>query len=167
MEIISKLFGKIEYVEENIIRLDEGLIGISDKKNFVLIEKDDFKPFSYLQSVDDGTFILIVSNPMVVENEYKFSIFQDDLNALKIDKKDADSFSLLAIVIFASKIEHITVNLKAPILINVKTKKAKQIILQNDDYGVEESLIRPTAAGIFSPQPSSNTGQLNATGETK
>lgn len=167
MEIISKLFGKIEYVEENIIHLDEGLIGISDKKNFILIEKDDFKPFSYLQSVDDGTFILIVINPLLVEKEYKFSIFQDDLNALNIDKRDSDSFSLLAIVIFANRVEHITVNLKAPILVNVATKEAKQIILQNDDYGVEEPLIRPSAADIFQPQSGTNTGQMNAAGESK
>lgn len=152
MEIQSKLLGTIEYTEENIIRFDEGLIGIPDKKNFLLIEKEDFKPFSYLQSVDDPAFILIVVNPMIVEKEYKFSIYKDDLNAIGI--KSENDFSLLAIVIFAQKIEHITVNLKAPIIINVHTKQALQVILQNDDYSVEEPLVKnvpdkPDGSDIF------------------
>lgn len=152
MEITSKLLGHIEYSNDNIIRFDEGLIGIPDKKNFILIEKEDFKPFSYLQSVDDPAFILVVINPMMVEKEYRFDIHKDDLNA--IDILSENDFSLLAIVIFAKRIENITVNLKAPILINIHTKKALQIILQNDDYSVEEPLMRPVssqpdAANIF------------------
>lgn len=146
MEIQSKLLGKVDYSQENIIRFDEGLIGIPGKKNFILIEKEDFKPFSYLQSVDDPSFILVVISPMLVEKEFKFSIYKDDLEALDI--KDENDFSMLAIVIFAQKIENITVNLKAPIVINIHTKKALQVILQNDDYSVEEPLIKtppPTA----------------------
>jgi flagellar assembly factor FliW len=142
MEIQSKLLGKVEYEAENIIHFPEGLIGIPEKKNFLLIEKEDFKPFSYLQSVDDPTFILIVVNPMIIEKEYKFSIFRGDMDA--IDIIDENDFSLLAIVIFAQKLEDITINLKAPLLINIHTKKALQVILQNDDYSVEEPLIKST-----------------------
>ncbi|MDQ1349970.1 MAG: flagellar assembly factor FliW [Acidobacteriota bacterium] len=144
MEILSKLFGKIEYSEENIIRFDEGLIGIPDKKNFILIEKEDFKPFSYLQSVDDPSFILIVINPLMVEKDYRYDIHKGDMEALDI--KDENDFSLLAIVIFAKRVEDITVNLRAPVLFNIHTKKALQVILLNDDYSAEEPLIRPISA---------------------
>ena len=153
MEITSKLLGKIEFEAENIIRFDEGLIGIPEKKKFILIEKEDFKPFSYLQSVDDPTFVLVVINPLMVEQQYKFDIHKDDLRAIGI--QDENDFSLFAIVIFAKRVEDITVNLKAPVLINIHTKEALQIILQNDDYSVEEPLIKstagpPDASNIFS-----------------
>lgn len=146
MEIISKLFGNIQYSKENVICFEEGLIGIPEKKNFILIEKEDFKPFSYLQSVDDGNFILIIINPLMVEKDYRFDIFKDDLYAVGIEENNPDSFSLFSIVIFSKQIEEITVNLKAPILINVITKQAKQVILLNDDYGVEEPLIRQASS---------------------
>jgi len=153
MEIISKLLGKIEFEDSNVIRFEEGLIGIPDKKSFILIEKEDFRPFSYLQCIEDPGFILVVISPMMIEKDYKFDIHKEDLKA--IDIKDENDFSLLAIVIFASKVENITVNLKAPILINVHTKQALQIILQNDDYSVEEPLVKsapvvPDASNIFS-----------------
>lgn len=144
MEIQSKLLGKVEFEEESLIHFEEGLIGIPEKKRFILIEKDDFKPFSYLQSVDDPSFILIVINPLMVEKEYKFDIYKDDLEALNI--KDENDFSMLAVVIFAQKVEDITVNLKAPILINIHNKKGLQVILLNDDYSVEEPLIRTQPA---------------------
>ncbi len=153
MEIQSKLLGKVEFSAENVIHFAEGLIGIPEKKNFILIEKEDFKPFSYLQSVDDPTFILVVISPMMVEKEYNFDIHRDDLTAVGI--QDENDFSLMAIVIFAQAAEDITVNLKAPILINVHTKKALQVILQNDDYTVEEPLMKSApskpddAANIF------------------
>ena len=155
MEITSKLLGQIEFSEDSIIHFEEGLIGIPEKTKFILIEKEDFLPFSYLQCVDDPSFILVVISPVMVKKDYKYSIHPADLNA--IDIKDEGDFSLLAIVIFASKVEHITVNLKAPILINIHTKQALQIILQNDDYSVEEPLIQtqtqsdepPDAANIF------------------
>jgi flagellar assembly factor FliW len=158
MEINSKLFGKIEYTDENIINFEEGLIGISDKQHFILVEKDDFKPFSYLQSVDEGSFVLVVINPLMVESDYKFDIYRDDLYSVGLTNNDPESFSLMAIVILAPKLENITVNLKAPVLINIHTKQAKQVILQNDDYGVEEPLLRPTTpvSGPFNFTSDSN-----------
>jgi len=147
MEINSKLFGKIEYTAENIVNFEEGLIGIAEKKRFLLIEKEDFKPFSYLQSVDDGSFILVVINPMLVVKEYKFSIYKDDMNAIGLSENDTDNFSLLAIVILSNQIENVTVNLRAPIAINIHTKQAKQVLLQNDDYSVEEPLIQSSSPG--------------------
>jgi len=94
--------------------------------------------------VDDPAFILVVINPLMVEKDYKFDIHVDDLNFIGI--KDENDFSLMAIVIFAKQIEDITVNLKAPILINIHNKKALQVILQNNDYSVEERLVKTTPA---------------------
>jgi flagellar assembly factor FliW len=147
METNSKLFGKINYVKENIIYFEEGLIGIPDKKNFILIEKENFKPFSYLQCVDDGSFILVVINPILVIKDYKFEIYKDDLASVGLTENDTDNLSLLGIVIMADKIENVTVNLRAPIIININTKHAKQVILQNNDYSVEEPLIQNPAPG--------------------
>jgi flagellar assembly factor FliW len=147
MEINSKIFGKVEFVEENIVHLKEGLIGIPDKKNFILIEKEDFQPFSYLQSVDDGNFILVVINPLLVKKEYTYDIYQDDLASIGLTRNDPDSLSLLGIVIMSDKIENVTVNLKAPIAVNIHTKQAKQVILLNDDYSIEEPLIQVPSPG--------------------
>jgi flagellar assembly factor FliW len=147
MELKSKLLGTVEYSAESVIKFEEGLIGITDKKDFLFIEKKDFLPFSYLQSVDDPDFSLIVINPFFVDKEYDYEISKDDLKALNI--KDDSDFFIVAIVVFANNIENITVNLRAPIVINIKTKKAKQVLLLNDNYDIEESLVKKEAFKSF------------------
>jgi flagellar assembly factor FliW len=99
--------------------------------------------------VDDGTFILVVINPILVTKDYKFEIYKDDLTSVGLTENDTNNLSLLGIVIMADKIENVTVNLRAPIIININTKHAKQVILQNNDYSVEEPLIQnPTPGSI-------------------
>jgi len=147
MELKSKLLGTVEYSAESVIKFEEGLIGITDKKDFLFIEKKDFLPFSYLQSVDDSDFSLIVINPFFVDKEYDYEISKDDLKSLNI--KDDSDFFIVAIVVFANNIENITVNLRAPIVINIKTKKAKQVLLLNDNYDIEESLVKKEAFKSF------------------
>jgi flagellar assembly factor FliW len=155
MEITTKLFGRVEFSGDSVIVLEEGLIGISEKKRFLLIEKEDFLPFSYLQSIDDPNLVLIVINPFMVEKSYQFYIHEDDLKA--IDVQSPEDFQLLSVVIFAPRLEDIKVNLKAPVIINIHNKKAKQVILLNEDYSVSEPLIKPstfiTAGFRESPKP--------------
>lgn len=140
MQIDTKLFGQVEYSDESLIKFNEGLIGVSEKKNFILIEKEDFHPFKYLQSVDDPKFTLVVISPFFVEQEYEFDVHKDDLKSIGVTGKD--DFIIFAVVVFSDKIEEITVNLRAPILINIKTKAAKQVLLQLDRYGVAEPLVK-------------------------
>lgn len=147
MKIETSLFGTVEFDEKSIIVFDEGLIGISDKKRFLLIEKDDFKPFSYLQSIDDPEFALVVVSPFFIEKNYQFDVHGDDLSSLGIN--EINDMLILAIVVFSNRIEEITVNLKAPIIINIKTKKAKQIILLNEIYTVAEPLVKPETIQNF------------------
>lgn len=142
MEIVTRLFGKITYPEESVISFPEGLIGIPQCKRFLLIENPDFMPFSYLQCLDDASLALVVINPLNVEANYQFIIDDSDLQA--VGARDANDFQLLAVVVFSPQPENVRVNLKAPLLINVHSKTAKQVFLLNDDYSVAEPLLKPS-----------------------
>ncbi len=142
MRLQTRLFGEIEYTDDSVITLPEGLIGIADRKRFLLVEKEDFKPFAYLQGIDDPGLTLVVVNPLMVEAGYQYCIHDDDLREVGVSRPD--DFLLLAVVVFAPRLEDVTVNLKAPLLINVRTKRGKQVILLNDDYSVSEPLLKPS-----------------------
>lgn len=147
MKIKTTVLGEIEYDLKSIISFEEGLIGLEDKKKFILLEKDDFKPFSYLQSVDDGSLSLIVINPLLIRKNYIFKVHEDDFKT--IDVEDVDDFSLYSIVVFSEDIKNMTVNLKAPILINIHSKKARQVILINDNYRVAEPLLESSTLASY------------------
>jgi flagellar assembly factor FliW len=142
MQLHTKLFGDIGYETDSVITLNDGLIGIADKKHFLLIEKEAFQPFSYLQCIDDPGLALVVINPFLVESSYNFALHEEDLRSMGI--KNPDDFLMLAVVVFAARLEDVTVNLKAPLLINIHTKQGRQVILLNDDYSVSEPLLKPS-----------------------
>jgi flagellar assembly factor FliW len=147
MKTESTVFGEIEYTADSIIHFEEGLIGVSDHKQFILIQKEDAAPFNYLQSVEDKDFSLVVINPFFVETDYEMSIDSNDLKALDIDRHD--DFIVLAVVVLSNQVENITVNLKAPLIINIKSKSAKQILLLHDKYSVSEPLMKSSTLNAY------------------
>jgi flagellar assembly factor FliW len=150
MKIKSVVLGEIEYSAESIITFKDGLIGMGDKKEFILVEKDDFKPFAYLQSLNDPNLSLIVINPLLVRNKYNFQIQQADFEC--IDVRNETDISLFTIVVFSEDVSNMTVNMKAPLIINTRSKQGKQTILLNDHYGVAEPLIEKSTVVSYLKQ---------------
>lgn len=140
MKLVSAKLGEIEYNPDNVIHFKNGLIGLEHMQNFLLLEENDFTPFGHLQSVDDPGFTLIVINPFLVDPQYSMELRSDDLESIGV--QSTQDFMALAIVVFSPVPEQITVNLKAPLLVNVKDKKARQVLLLSDRYGVSDPLIK-------------------------
>ena len=81
-----------------------------------------------------------ILNPTFFFSDYKPSLSKDDLVLLDIKKeKDVEMF---CIVTLGKKPEDVTLNLKGPILINMKNKIGKQVVLTEDYYSLNQQLIR-------------------------
>ena len=70
MKAETRRFGTIEIEDEKIIRMEKGMIGLPDFKNFALIF-DEEKGFEntkimWLQSMDDGETAFPVMNPVLL-----------------------------------------------------------------------------------------------------
>lgn len=72
---------------------------------------------------------------MKVIAEYNPVVDEDTLAKLGEVESEEDYF-LLAIVTVPSDLTKMTANLKAPVIINIRTCRADQIIVNNDDYEV-------------------------------
>ncbi len=140
MKLVSAKLGEIEYNPESVIDFKNGLIGLENMQRFLLLEESEFSPFGHLQSLDDPGFTLIVINPFLVEPNYNFALPGEELEALGV--QSTQDFMALAIVVFSPVPEQITVNLKAPLLVNIKSKQARQVLLLSDDYTVSDPLIK-------------------------
>jgi flagellar assembly factor FliW len=56
MELETTRFGTIRIQADDIITFEEGLVGLSQYRRFVLIRHDSEGPFWWLQSVDEPGF---------------------------------------------------------------------------------------------------------------
>ena len=137
MKIETRMFGEIDVKDEKIIHFADGIIGFPDCKDFTLIydeEKGNRKNICWLQSLDEPVFALPVIDPLVIKEDYN-PMVEDELLKSLGELTEENTF-LLVTVTAPRQIEELSVNLKAPIIINVDKRQACQIIL-DEDYPVK------------------------------
>lgn len=133
MKAATRLFGEIEIDESKIITFEDGIIGFPDMKKFTLIfdeEKEDRQSISWLQSMDEPEIAFPVMDPLFVCETYNPSVEDELLKNLGTIKED--NLYVLVTVTVPQNIKELAVNLKAPIVINTDTRKASQIIVEDD-----------------------------------
>ena len=133
MKAATRLFGKIEIDESKIITFEDGIIGFPDMKKFTLIfdeEKEGRPSISWLQSMDEPEIAFPVMDPLFVCETYNPSVEDELLKNLGTIKED--NLYVLVTVTVPQNIKELEVNLKAPNLINTDTRKASQIIVEDD-----------------------------------
>ncbi len=133
MKAATRLFGEIEIDESKIITFEDGIIGFPDMKKFTLIfdeEKEGRPSISWLQSMDEPEIAFPVMDPLFVCETYNLSVEEELLKNLGTIKED--NLYVLVTVTVPQNIKELAVNLKAPIVINTDTRKASQIIVEDD-----------------------------------
>lgn len=138
MNINAKYFGPVSYEKEELIHLPEGLFGFEDYKNFLPISLHEDDSFLSLQSTDDETLSFILMNPFVSFPDYQPSLSEKDKKDL--DTHSEDELSYYVICVLNESLDNSTVNLKAPLAVNIKSRIGKQIILDSPLYKFKHTL---------------------------
>lgn len=138
MEIVSPIHGTIVYEADEIINFEKGIPGFQDLKKFVFKEIGEDSPFTILQSIEDKEIGFIVISPFLVYENYEINLNEEITKNLKISS--SNEVLLYSIVTLSSNTNEITANLKAPIVINLNTKKAEQYIIDKDTYKIKEKI---------------------------
>ncbi len=140
MKANTRLFGEIDIQDDKIIKLKEGIIGFPDLQNFTLIydEEKEGKEgkggVKWLQSMDDPEFAMPVINPLDVKPDYRPTVSEEGLKSL--GEMPEDSTFVLVTITVPKEIEKMSVNLKAPFIINMENLHGVQLIVE-DDYPVK------------------------------
>ena len=139
MKVETKWFGTIEVGEEQILTFEKGIIGFEDWKKYTLIydaEKGvEESSIFWLQAIDEPTLALPIMDPQLVYQGYDPIVEDAIINTLGDNIADA-TLLVVCTVTVPEKLENMTVNLKAPVIINMDTNRGVQLIADNDDYQV-------------------------------
>lgn len=140
MLLKTKHFGEINIDETRIVTFEEGIPGFEELKRFaVLYNGDEASPFRWLQCVDDGQIAFVVTNPFAIVADYDIEIPEEVTDNLDIER--LEDVMVLSIVVVPDDINEMTINLKAPIVINTKNNRGIQVILDTDRYSVRHYII--------------------------
>lgn len=138
MKANTRIFGEIEIEDEKIITLEKGMIGFPDLNHFALIfdEEKEQKDTTimWLQSMDEPDIAFPVMMPHVVKEDYDPNVSEAAIAPL--GDLNPENTYLLVTVTVPRDIKEFSVNLKAPIIINMDNRKGVQLIVE-DDYPVK------------------------------
>ncbi len=137
MLVNTKHFGRVTVDDDKILHFDNGIIGFEELKKFALmydVESDDSVNISWLQSLDDKDIAITVIDPLIVIKDYK-PIVDDELFSSLGNPED--ELVILTTLTVPSDLKNMSINLKAPIIINLETKKGCQAIVENQEYKIK------------------------------
>ncbi|TDQ36932.1 flagellar assembly protein FliW [Aureibacillus halotolerans] len=139
MHIETKYHGAISVPEADHKRFPNGLPGFETEKMFVLLPFADNTPYYILQSVKTPELAFVLVNPFLFFETYQFTL--DDHTKQAMDVKAREELAVYTVVTLKEPFEETTVNLKAPIVINQRTGKARQMILEDQVYTTRQLLV--------------------------
>ena len=137
MKITTRIFGEVEIDDARIITFPKGIIGFPDMQKFAMMydQEQGLGAIHWLQSIDEPAFAMPVMDPLYVKEDYNPQVDDDVLEDIK--PINPETTLVLVTVTVPHELEKMTVNLKGPVVINTETRKAAQIILDEDDYPVK------------------------------
>ncbi len=132
--INTRRFGEVSYSSDDVLFFPRGIPAFENKHEWILAGDDD-SAIKWLQSIEDGSLALPVTSPDAVQPDYNARIPEDELKLIGT-VNPADLALLIVVSIPQNAPWNMTANLRAPILINLKTHKAVQVIALNEEYPI-------------------------------
>ncbi len=142
LKINSAKLGEIEYSENDVVTLCSPLLGFNELNEFLLISNESSYPFIWFQSVENNDICFILVEATKFFTDYEPTIPKREMKVLSIE--DIENMKIFSIVVIPEDPTKSTANLRAPLIINLDKKIAKQIILDNDVFPIKRSLFAAT-----------------------
>ncbi len=138
MQVQTRRFGAIEVADDDVYEVPNGIPGFRDMRRVTLLGggpmPGEVEPSLYwLQDLDDGGLAFMCVVPWVTFPEYEIDI---DERVLGI-ADEADVRVLSLITVHPVDGEHcLSVNLRAPLVVDVSTRRLQQVILSDSRWPV-------------------------------
>jgi flagellar assembly factor FliW len=137
MKTIQTRFGEVEYDPSHVLHFPEGLVGLDQLKNFLVMPNKKQGPLFWIQCVDDPDFAFVVTDPTNFFLDYL--VVPDDRDREKLGI-DGQGECFVLVIVSISEDKEITLNLSGPILYAPATNKALQVILEDPRYDTRTPL---------------------------
>ncbi|WP_317367276.1 flagellar assembly protein FliW [uncultured Tyzzerella sp.] len=136
MKIKTKIFGEIDINDDKVIYFENGLPGFENLKKFLFMtDEDENSPFCWLQSIEDLDIVFTLFDVFRFLPDYNPIVEIESFD--KLDNDTEDSLMVYCIAHIPNDVKNMTINLKAPVVINADNNKANQFICSNEEYPIK------------------------------
>lgn len=142
MRFESPRFGPIDVDDDKLIHFPRGLPGFPDCTEFIVMDHDTETPLRWLQCVDRPEVAFLVVEPDQILLSYGLDIPPPVLAFLGWRQESGSPNDVIVFVILTVDGAHLSANLRAPVVVNVKNRRAQQMILDDPSIPLRHP-IRP------------------------
>lgn len=160
IQVQTSRFGHVQCQDEDLILFPEGILGFADLRKFVLLDDPSDEIFAWLQSCEIPQIAFPVLEPELFTPNYQLNLTKHDLESL--DLKKAVGIRSFAIITVPEDATQMTANVKAPIVINIEKRSARQIVLQDNNLAIREPIFAKLQSRVVqNPQTPIKTQAAN------
>jgi flagellar assembly factor FliW len=128
MRITTSRFGRIDIDAGDVIRFPSGLPGLEDCREWALLADASNEALGWLQCTTRAEVALAVVSPRRFVPDYQVRIPRSELTPLAL----ADVRQAQVVVVVGKTDTTLTLNLKAPIVINLEARTGRQVVASGD-----------------------------------
>jgi flagellar assembly factor FliW len=150
LRIATKFFGERDCDADSVYSFPAGLPGFEDQDSFCFLTVPDSEPLLFMQSMTTRNLCFVLLPILVVDPSYQVSLAAEELTTLGFARGQQTKIGrdiLCAAMVCSESGAQPTVNLMAPIVVNLKNKKGIQAIRGESGYShrhplrLEEELV--------------------------
>ncbi|MDD6120875.1 MAG: flagellar assembly protein FliW [Selenomonadaceae bacterium] len=132
-------FGPIEVEDEKVIHFPEGIPAFEQEHEFVIIPYDEESPYVFLQSLKTPDLAFLMTMPFIFFPDYEFELDDENQQKLGLERQE-DMLLYVLLTIPQGRVQDMTANLVAPLVINVANQQGRQLVLEHSPYQTKHRL---------------------------
>lgn len=124
-------FGCLTVDASKVIRFADGILGLTGSRRYALFEQDGAEQFWWLQSLDEPSLALVVTEGSWMDPRLERSAIPHEARRrLRLDQADGLPGDPYTVLVICNLVEgQLTANLQGPIFVNLNTMRAEQVVL--------------------------------------
>ena len=142
VQVRSRRFGSFDVPHDRVLEFPHGLIGFPTARRFVIVDHRPGSPFRWMLAVDDPDVAFAVADPSDLIAGYAPPVAL----VARLLGIPADDVGLFVIVTIPTDPTTMTVNLMAPIAVDMPRRRARQLVLDDTRWEAAERVFAPPAA---------------------
>jgi flagellar assembly factor FliW len=133
--IASAVLGDVVVSLETLFQFPEGLHGFERHQEYVLVPAKR-NGFFWLQSAEEPGLAFLLVDPFLVHDGFEVDLGAGDQVFLELQQPD-DALVLTVVTLPSSKHGEMTTNLRGPLVLNVRTRKGRQVVRADEGYSLK------------------------------
>jgi flagellar assembly factor FliW len=139
MKLENTRFGTLEVPDDTLITFPQGIIGFDNLRRFIILDHDTGSFIRWLQAVEQPELAFVIIDPLPLVKDYPVERILAECDDLGLGPDE--EVAIVAVMAIPPAPRPPTVNLLAPVVMGVGSRRGKQVVLHDSPYHTQHPIL--------------------------